>query len=127
MFRYLLCIILSLFVQIAFTETEENLGKKTYELSCQNCHKPQLAKAIKAPAAFDKQAWQLRFQQAKKESEKDPTRFPSAMDYLLYSVTIGKGLMQHGGLCNEADVENKDCSKEALTAAIEYMSGPTHD
>ncbi|HEN5610730.1 TPA: cytochrome C, partial [Legionella pneumophila] len=48
-------------------------------------------------------------------------QFESAMDYLLYNVKVGKGLMHHGGLCKEADVPNTDCSDEALIAAINYM------
>ena len=98
------------------------LGKKTYQSACQNCHAPQLAKAIKAPAAFNKKEWDIRFKHAAIKSKKNPGQYKSAMDYLLYSLTIGKGLMQHGGLCNESEVVNKDCSSKALIEAINYMS-----
>lgn len=100
-----------------------NLGQTTYQIACQNCHAPKLAKAMKAPAAFDKKAWDERFKQARLEVKDNPQRFKTPMDYLLYRVTIGKGLMQHGGLCKEASVPNKNCSNEALTQAILYMSG----
>ncbi len=104
------------------TSFADDLGKKTYELSCQNCHSPKLAKGIKAPAAFNKKEWDARFKLAAIKAKKKPDRFKSPMDYLLYSVTIGKGLMHHGGLCNESDAVNKDCSDQALIAAINYMS-----
>lgn len=100
----------------------DNLGKKTYEIACKNCHASQLSKAIKAPAAFDKKAWDERFKQAKIEVKNNPQEFKSPINYLLYSVTIGKGLMVHGGLCKEADIPNKNCSDDALIQAIHYMS-----
>lgn len=100
----------------------DNLGKTTYEGACQNCHAPQFAVCLKAPAAFDKKAWNARFKKADREAKNNPTHFKSAMAYLLYSVTIGKGLMHHGGLCKEADIPNKNCSDEALIQAILYMS-----
>ncbi len=99
-----------------------NLGKTIYEAACQNCHGPQLAKAINAPAAFDKKAWGKRFKQAKLAVNNNPKQFKTPINYLLYSVTIGKGLMAHGGLCKEADVPNKNCSNDALIQAIHYMS-----
>lgn len=98
-----------------------NLGKTTYEIACQNCHAPQLAGGLKAPAAFDKKAWNARFKNASHMAEKNPAQFNNAMAYLLHSVTIGKGLMHHGGLCNEADVPDKNCSDEAFIQAINYM------
>ena len=98
------------------------LGQRTYQIACQNCHAPTLAKAIHAPAAFNKTAWNLRFKQAQLEATKNPGRFKSPIDYLLSHVKKGKGLMHHGGLCHESDAPNKNCSDEALTAAISYMS-----
>jgi len=100
------------------------LGKTTYEMACQNCHSPKLAIGMKAPAAFDKAAWDARFANAALEAKNNPTKYKSAMDYLLYSVKIGKGLMHHGGLCHEANMPNKDCSDEALMDAIDYMRKP---
>ncbi len=100
----------------------DDLGKTTYEIACKNCHSPQLATAIKAPAAFDKKEWDIRFKNAKLEAKNNPKQFKTPIDYLLYSVKIGKGLMHHGGLCNEADVPNKNCSDEAMIKAIHYMS-----
>lgn len=100
----------------------DELGKKTYELACQNCHRPDLAKAIKAPAAFDKAAWDARFLAAAAKAKQNPKKYPDAMAYLLNSVQMGKGLMHHGGLCKEAPAAERDCSTEALTAAINYMS-----
>lgn len=100
----------------------DNLGKTTYEIACQNCHAPQVATAINAPAAFDKKAWNERFQKAKLEVKNNPAQFKTPIDYLLYNVTIGKRLMYHGGLCKEADIPNKNCSDKALIQAIYYMS-----
>jgi cytochrome c5 len=100
----------------------DDLGKRTYQIACRNCHAPELSKAIKAPMAFNKKEWNMRFKHAAIEAKKDPAQYKSAMDYLLYSLTIGKGLMQHGGLCNESDEVHKNCSNEALIAAINYMS-----
>lgn len=114
--------ILSLSLVSSFALAED-LGKTTYEIACSNCHAPNVSQSIKAPTAFDKKAWDERFRQAKLEAEKNPDEYKSAIDYLLYKVTIGKGLMHHGGLCKEADVPKKDCSNKALEAAIHYMSG----
>lgn len=100
----------------------DNLGKTTYEIACKNCHAPQFATAIKAPAAFDKKAWAERFKNAKLEVKNTPSQYKTPMDYLLYSVTIGKGLMAHGGLCKEANIPNQNCSDEAIIQAIHYMS-----
>lgn len=100
----------------------DDLGKTTYQIACQNCHAPQLATAIKAPAAFNKKEWAARFKNAKLEVKNNPKEFKAPIDYLLYSVKIGKGLMHHGGLCHEADQPNKNCSDEALIQAIQYMS-----
>lgn len=112
----------SIVYAIHSTAIADNLGQTTYEIACKNCHAPQLASGLHAPAAFDKKAWAVRFEHAKIEAEKKPARFKSAMDYLLYSVQIGKGLMHHGGLCNEADMPGTQCSNEALIQAIRYMS-----
>ncbi len=98
------------------------LGQTTYQIACQHCHAPTMAKGMHAPAALDKQAWNKRFKQAALEVKKNPTRYPSVMGYLLSHVKTGKGLMHHGGLCNESDAPNKDCSDKALLAAIQYMS-----
>ncbi|MDF1758689.1 MAG: c-type cytochrome [Legionellaceae bacterium] len=107
---------------LAFVTNASPTGESTYKMSCRNCHSPELAKAINAPAAFDKAAWKTRFKLAKEEVKANPTRYKAPIDYLLYKVKTGKGLMHHGGLCNEANVENKNCSDEALTQAIRYMS-----
>jgi len=98
------------------------LGENTYQIACKNCHSPKLAVAIKAPAAFDTKAWNKRFDNAEQESKSNPTQFKTPIDYLVYNVKIGKGLMYHGGLCNESDEPNKNCSDEAFTQAIYYMS-----
>ena len=108
---------------LATTGIQANdLGQTTYNIACKNCHAPLLSKAIKAPAAFDKKAWNKRFENAALESKNNPSQFKTPMDYLLYSVKIGKGLMHHGGLCNETDVSDKNCSDEAYIQAIHYMS-----
>lgn len=98
-------------------------GVALYQAACSVCHAPEKAKAIKAPAAFDALAWQQRFKQAKKEA-KDNFKFKTAADYFLYQIHIGKGLMHHGGLCNESKAAhpNLDCSDASYLQAIEYMS-----
>lgn len=102
-----------------------DLGKETFEGICKTCHAPYTAKGIHAPAAFDKKAWAKRFEEAALESKKKPTRFKTPMDYLLYRISIGKGLMPHGGLCKETERPNKNCSDKALAEAIYYMAGMT--
>lgn len=47
-----------------------DLGKDTYQTSCKSCHAPQLAIGMKAPAAFDKKAWDARFKNAEMEAQK---------------------------------------------------------
>lgn len=100
-----------------------DLGKETYEITCKTCHSPQFATGMHAPAAFNKNAWAILFKKADMEVEKNPAEFKTAMDYLLYKTSIGKGLMPHGGLCKEADVSRKNCSEKALEDAINYMAG----
>lgn len=101
------------------------LGKETYETTCKTCHAPIIARGIHAPAAFNKKAWTKRFKKAAIESINNPDKFKTAMDYLLYRVSIGKGLMPHGGLCKEANVLHKNCSNKAIIEAIYYMAGIT--
>ncbi|WED42386.1 c-type cytochrome [Legionella cardiaca] len=108
---------------ISTTVLANELGKSTYQNACQNCHAPQLAKGLNAPAAFDKKAWNKRFKDADRKAKKHPSQFKTGMDYLLYNVKIGKGLMHHGGLCKEAEAPNNNCSDEALIQAINYMAG----
>ena len=112
-----------LFSTIHIGSSAENLGAVTYHMACSHCHASNVAKSIGAPAAFDKKAWKARFKQAKWEAKKNPQHYPAPMDYLLNSVNKGKNLMQHGGLCSESNVPKKNCSKEAFTQAILYMSG----
>ena len=100
-----------------------NLGKATYEITCKSCHAPRPAKGIHAPAAFSKKEWDARFKKATIESQKNPVQFKTPMDYLLYKVSIGKGLMPHGGLCKEVNIPNKNCSDKAMIEAINYMAG----
>lgn len=107
---------------IAYKIYAADLGETTYRISCSNCHAPKLASSIGAPAAFNKKDWHQRFKNAKVAYTKEPDKYKSPLDYLLQHVKQGKGLMHHGGLCNEAQVKNKNCSDEALTAAINYMS-----
>ncbi len=99
-----------------------DLGKQTYEIACKTCHAPEFAKGMQAPTAFDKHAWKPRFKQAAIEAKKHPEQFQTPLDYMLYKVGKGKGLMPHGGLCKEADVPDKNCSSTAIKAAILYMA-----
>lgn len=98
----------------------DDSGQKIYEAACQNCHAPNLAVGMKSPPAFDEKAWAAVFADAAVKAKENPSRFKTPMDYLLYNVKIGKGLMHHSGLCNESEALN--CSDEALTQAILYMS-----
>jgi len=100
----------------------DDLGETTYKIACSNCHSPKLASSIGAPAAFNKKDWRERFKNAKLACKNESKKYRNELDYLLQHVKQGKGLMHHGGLCNEAQVKNKNCSDEALTAAINYMS-----
>lgn len=113
---------IALFAFFSLSAIADDLGKKTYDMACQSCHAPKLSKSIKAPAAFDKKVWDLRFKQAKKAVKENSSKFKTPTDYLLAHVKMGKGLMHHGGLCNEAEVANKDCSDQAFIDAIHYMS-----
>lgn len=115
--------LVSLLCGVSTGALADDLGKTTYQIACQTCHAPQLATALKAPAALDKKEWDARFENAKLEVKNNPKEFKTPIDYLLHSVKMGKGLMHHGGLCNEADIPNKNCSDEALIQAIHYMSG----
>lgn len=117
--RKIICIMIIL---VSYNLYAKDLGENTYKIACSNCHSPQLARSIGAPAAFNKKDWRKRFKDAKIAFKKEPDKYKSSMDYLLQHVKQGKGLMHHGGLCNEARVKNKNCSDEALTAAINYMS-----
>ncbi len=109
---------------ISHTTFANNLGETTYKIACGNCHSPKLASSIGAPPAFNKKEWRRRYKDAKIASKKYPEKYSSPVDYLLQQVKKGKGFMQHGGLCNEAHVKDKNCSDEALIAAINYMSKP---
>ncbi|KTD82240.1 c-type cytochrome [Legionella waltersii] len=120
MYKIIIVSLMAFFVSLS--ALADDLGKNTYELACKNCHAPNLSPAIKSPAAFDKKAWKTRFEQANQEAKTNPKQFKTGMDYLLYSVKIGKGLMHHGGLCKESEDPNVDCSDKALIAAIMYMS-----
>ncbi|QMT60941.1 cytochrome c5 family protein [Legionella sp. PC997] len=111
-----------LFSVICTSVLADDLGKNTYQVTCKTCHAPQFATGIKAPAAFDKEAWEIRIKNAELEVQKNPTEYKTAMDYLLYRMKLGKGLMPHSGLCKEADVPKKNCSDEAFIQAIQYMA-----
>jgi len=99
-----------------------DLGEQTYNLTCKNCHAPEVANALKAPAAFNKEAWAKRINEAKLQAKQNPEKYKSAWDYLLQQVKRGKGLMHYGGLCLDIKAKDKNCSDEAYLAAIKYMS-----
>lgn len=101
----------------------DDVGRSVYALVCQRCHSPKYAAAIGAPAAGDEEAWRPRLKRAAIESKHHPDEFKRPMDYLLYKVRKGKGLMPHGGLCRETGVSQHNCSDEAYVQAIGYMSG----
>lgn len=117
--KEVMALVLSMVTTVAIGE---DLGKITYETACKNCHAPNLAKAIKSPPAFDEKAWKVRFDKAGIESKNNPSQFKTPLDYLLYSVKIGKGLMYHGGLCKESELPKENCTDEAFVGAINYMS-----
>lgn len=114
-------IVLAMFPLTAIATGQENLGKIVYEKACANCHSADKAKAINAPAAFDKKAWQMRFENAKKHIGPEAP-FKNAYDYLVYQVKIGRGLMHHHGLCLESSLPKSYCTNPAYIAAIKYMA-----
>lgn len=120
--RLLLFMLLFYPLHHAFAENKpEQLGQITYQMACQSCHAPDYAKGLKAPAAFDKKAWQMRITKAR-QAVKEDERFDNEYQYLVYQVKIGKGLMHHHGLCLEKAKDKSHCSDEALTQAIKYMA-----
>jgi len=100
---------------------DNNIGQELYSRACAHCHAPDLAPAIKAPAAFDQKAWAERIAKAKQLSGPG-TKYPTAYDYLLHQVLIGKGLMQHHGLCLDSNLPKSMCTDKNYIAAIKYMS-----
>lgn len=119
--RALLVVLFSILSGSVFAN---QLGKTTYQIACSNCHAPNYAKAIGAPAVHDTKAWAARFKKAQLEVNENPLRYKTPLTYLLNSVVNGKKLMHHGGLCHESPAPHKNCSNEALIAAINYMSQP---
>lgn len=119
----LLLLLISNTTCVAATSTNENPGKALYQTTCKLCHAPEKAEAMKAPAAFNVEAWQQRFTLAKQKI-KTSTQFNTINDYLYYQISIGKGLMHHGGLCKESTQLNPNlkCDKADYLAAIDYMS-----
>lgn len=118
---YLLC-----FASASYAEIKDDnfkLGVTLYNSACKICHAPDKAKAMTAPVAFNKMVWLKRFNVAEKNISNN-FKFKTVNDYMLYQVKLGKGLMHHGGLCEESKVINKklDCSNKAYLQAIEYMA-----
>lgn len=116
-------ILLALSNTIHATDLNKEQGIKLYQAACQLCHAPDKAKAMKAPAAFDTTAWQQRFNLAKEEI-KQSDKYKDVDDYFYHQITIGKGLMHHGGLCKESQTvtPNLKCDKLTYISAIHYMS-----
>lgn len=102
-------------------KVDQDIGKTTYDSACQVCHNPKVSQGLEAPAAFNQQAWSPIIARAEALAKQDP-KFDTGMDYLVYQVRIGKGLMHHGGLCLEANQSSEACTDEAYKAAIQYMS-----
>lgn len=100
-----------------------DLGESTYNIACSTCHSSKYANSIGAPEAFNKNQWKKRFKDAKIAYKNQPELYNSPLDYLLQQVKKGKGLMHHGGLCNESHNNDKNCSDDAFISAIQYMSG----
>lgn len=105
-------------------DTDLAMGKRVYLAACQNCHSPEFADSMRAPAAFDTKAWQARLAAAKQATAED-SRFSGTADYLVHQVSRGRGLMHHGGLCKESKVNDPDlvCNDETYIQAINYMAG----
>ena len=118
--RILVVILLSIINVNVFAVND--LGQVTYQIACSNCHAVNYSKAIGSPAVHDKKAWKQRFKNAQREAKNNPQKYKTSLDYLLHSVTHGKKLMHHGGLCHESNVPKKNCSNEAFVAPIQYMS-----
>ena len=119
------CLTLVIFLSPSYSLADTNqsdLGTQVYNDGCSKCHAPKLAKALQAPAAFDKAAWKKRIDNANAMAKEDE-RFNDGISYLIHQVKIGKGLMHHGGFCLESTAKDKNCSDDAFRAAITYMSG----
>lgn len=102
-------------------KTEKSIGKDTYDNACQVCHNPRVSQGLDAPTAFNESVWSAIKKRADAEAKKSD-KFKTGMDYMVYQVRIGKGLMHHGGLCLEAKKDSAVCTDAAYQAAIEYMS-----
>lgn len=113
----LMCVSFSLWAKV-----DNKNGQRLYNVACSICHAPQKAKGIGAPPAFDKEAWTKRVAKAKKVVE-ETHRFKTVDDYFLYHIKLGKGLMHHGGLCQESQLKHKGlkCDEAEYLAAIQYM------
>lgn len=118
-----LCLIFIIFSANAYAvnTATNSLGEKTYQHACVKCHAPNVAGALKAPAAFNKQAWQTRIQHAKLAIV-DNEKYKDEYQYLVHQVKIGKGLMHHHGLCLESPDSEKVCNDAAYVEAIKYMA-----
>lgn len=121
--RFVACLLsLLFFMTTAFADNSTtDTGKNIYQFACATCHAPDKAKFMKAPAAFNAQAWAPVMANAKTQIAKQPKKYSDTYQYLLVQVKQGKGMMRHGGLCFENQKTNKDCSDPALIAAIKYM------
>lgn len=118
-----LSIIAVLFNSLIFAKAHQKAGIELYQAACSVCHSEKRAKAIGAPTAFVPAIWQQRKKNAKQEVYKK-FNFKNVNDYYLYQIKIGKGLMHHGGLCQESKLTHPklQCTDKAYLAAINYMS-----
>lgn len=69
--KYLVATTSLLFAVSSFAASNDQVGKEIYQQACANCHAPAFSKALKAPAAFDKNAWAPRIAAAKAEAQKN--------------------------------------------------------
>lgn len=122
--KKVLLLALCLVASNGFAMTVKEQGQLLYKYACSTCHAANKAKGLGAPEAFDKKAWANRIANAKKIVE-STHRFKTVDDYFLYHIQLGKGLMHHGGLCNESKIKHKEmvCDEASYLAAIAYMTG----
>ena len=86
-------------------------GKEIYDKSCFTCHATGVADA---PKLHEVKHWDAHFAEAEAEAKKNPTKYKSAMDYLVEQVVKGRGAMPPKGMCN-------DCTYDDYADAISYM------
>lgn len=120
-------ILSSLFLFFSFSLYAD--GKNTFDRYCTACHSPSMAPMFSSPAAHDKNAWDMRKNDALKRAiSKNPSvrgasgnlREEFILEELVLSAVTGTDNgMPPKGTCN-------DCTEDQIKAAIIYMSNESN-